>query len=172
MAETPRVYVACLAAYNGGTLHGEWIDANQSVEELKSAIGAMLSRSPADGAEEWAFHDYEGFHGIEIDEHEPIEKVAELAAFIDEHGALGGALVGYLGDVEDAKRAFEEQQAGAASSLAEWAEEFLSECGDLASVPERLRPYIDFERYANDLDLSGDIFTVELDGTVHVFWTR
>ena len=26
----PRIYVACLAAYNAGRLHGGWIDANQS----------------------------------------------------------------------------------------------------------------------------------------------
>lgn len=27
--DTPRVYVACLAAYNSGFLHGAWIDAGQ-----------------------------------------------------------------------------------------------------------------------------------------------
>jgi antirestriction protein len=25
----PRIYVACLAAYNNGNLHGAWIDATQ-----------------------------------------------------------------------------------------------------------------------------------------------
>jgi Antirestriction protein (ArdA) len=29
----PRIYVACLAAYNNGRLHGEWIDADQPADE-------------------------------------------------------------------------------------------------------------------------------------------
>ena len=31
---SPRIYVACLAAYNAGRLHGRWIDANQSAEDI------------------------------------------------------------------------------------------------------------------------------------------
>ena len=31
---TPKIYVACLAAYNNGHLHGEWIDATQDVTVL------------------------------------------------------------------------------------------------------------------------------------------
>ena len=172
MAETPRIYVACLAAYNAGTLHGERIDANQGVEELQGAIQAMLARSPAPGAEEWAIHDHEGFCGADVAEHGSLASVAELAAFIEEHGQLGAALVSHFGEIADAKRAFEEQSAGSGSSLAAWAEELLSETGQLARVPENLRSYIDFEKYANDLELSGDVFTIAIDGTVHVFWSR
>jgi len=31
---TPQIYVACLASYNNGFLHGQWIDATQSEEEI------------------------------------------------------------------------------------------------------------------------------------------
>ena len=31
---TPKIYVACLAAYNNGFLHGQWIDANQETEAI------------------------------------------------------------------------------------------------------------------------------------------
>jgi len=68
MADTPRIYVACLAAYNGGTLHGEWIDADQSADDIGEAIKQMLSRSPEPCAEEWAIHDHENFQGIELGE--------------------------------------------------------------------------------------------------------
>jgi len=41
----PRIYVACLAAYNGGHLHGEWINANQDVDSLhETASGLMRIR--------------------------------------------------------------------------------------------------------------------------------
>lgn len=43
---SPRIYVACLAAYNSGTLHGEWIDAAQDVGEIEDEVMAMLRASP------------------------------------------------------------------------------------------------------------------------------
>ena len=58
---TPRIYVACLAAYNNGQLHGAWIDADQSADAIHEEIRAMLASSPTPGAEEWAIHDYERF---------------------------------------------------------------------------------------------------------------
>ena len=39
MTEVPKakysIYVACLAAYNNGCLHGAWIDAAQEPEEIE-----------------------------------------------------------------------------------------------------------------------------------------
>ncbi|MFZ5893405.1 MAG: antirestriction protein ArdA [Myxococcota bacterium] len=172
MAETPRIYVACLAAYNAGKLHGDWIEATQTAAEIEAEIRSVLSRSPEPGAEEWAIHDYEGFCGARIGEYESIANVAAIGAFIKEHGELGGALLGHLGDLDDAKRALEEQHAGSGSSLADWAEEFLADTGALQGMPEHLRPYFDFDRYSHDLELGGDVFSIDVDGTVHVFWSR
>ena len=60
---TPRIYVACLAAYNNGILHGCWVDADQSFEDIWQEIRDMLASSPIPGAEEHAIHDYDGFGG-------------------------------------------------------------------------------------------------------------
>ena len=62
----PRIYVACLAAYNNGYLHGAWIEADQDADEIRDEIAAMLARSPIEHAEEYAIHDYEGFEGVTI----------------------------------------------------------------------------------------------------------
>lgn len=43
---TQRIYVACLASYNSGRLHGEWIDASADVAEMQAKVSAMLRRSP------------------------------------------------------------------------------------------------------------------------------
>lgn len=40
-----RIYVACLAAYNKGILHGAWIEANQDADQIRDEIAAMLARS-------------------------------------------------------------------------------------------------------------------------------
>lgn len=56
LEDTPHIYVACLAAYNNGKLHGAWIDATQAPETIREAIQAMLKASPEPDAEEWAVH--------------------------------------------------------------------------------------------------------------------
>lgn len=42
---SPRIYVACLASYNNGTLHGKWIDAAQDADDIQTEIRAMLRES-------------------------------------------------------------------------------------------------------------------------------
>jgi len=53
--DTPRIYVACLAAYNNGRLHGRWIEAADP-HEVWEQVSAMLAASPESDAEEWAIH--------------------------------------------------------------------------------------------------------------------
>jgi len=44
---TPRMYVACLASYNNGRLHGRWIDLDgASLDDVQDEIAAMLRESP------------------------------------------------------------------------------------------------------------------------------
>lgn len=50
---TPRIYVACLAAYNSGCLHGAWIDADQPAEDIWAEINAMLKASPENTTCQW-----------------------------------------------------------------------------------------------------------------------
>lgn len=51
-------------------------------------------------------------------------------------------------------------------SWEDMAEELLEETGELDQIPESLRYYFDYEKYANDLRLGGDF--CEEDG--HFFW--
>ncbi|HBL92812.1 MAG TPA: hypothetical protein DD375_04790, partial [Hyphomonas sp.] len=55
LRDRPRVYVACLAAYNNGRLHGAWINATEP-DEIMEHVRAMLAASPEPDAEEWAIH--------------------------------------------------------------------------------------------------------------------
>jgi antirestriction protein len=170
-----RIYVACLAAYNNGILHGRWIDCDQGQEAIEGEIAKMLAESPIPGAEEWAIHDYEIFGGLRIGEYESIERIAELSRLYEEHGELALAVVSHVGGpqhLDEARRLVEEEYEGHFNSLADWAEDFLESTGSLEKVPEPLRLYIDFESYAHDCELNGDVFTVEADGAVHVFRNR
>lgn len=42
----PMVWIGCLAAYNNGELHGDWVDAAVEGEELVRSAQEILSRSP------------------------------------------------------------------------------------------------------------------------------
>ena len=42
--DTPKIYVACLAAYNNGILHGQWINVDQDVDALQNEIQDMLAK--------------------------------------------------------------------------------------------------------------------------------
>lgn len=169
MTMPPRIYVACLAAYNNGHLHGRWIDADQDAEDIQAEISEMLRASPAPNAEEWAIHDYEGFEGAELAEYSNIESVTSLAGFIAKHGKLGAKVLEYFGgDLSDAEAAFDEY-AGQFESLADFAEELANNTG--LESPDALKSYIDWAATARDMELNGDVFTVELGfDQVHVFW--
>jgi antirestriction protein len=167
---TPKIYVACLAAYDNGKLHGCWIEANQEPEEIYQAIRAMLNASPEPDAEEWEIHDYEGFGSVQHVNQSGIEKIAELAAFIAEHEALGCAVLEYFdGEIEVAESSLTDDYAGSYDSLANYAQEFTEAT---IEIPTHLAYYIDYKAMAHDMELSGDVFTIKLDGQVHIFWSR
>jgi antirestriction protein len=122
-----RIYVADLAAYNTGHLHGVWIDATLELEDIQAQIDVMLAKSPVVGAEEYAIHDHEGFGGYSLGEYSGISAAHEIAVFIEEYPEFGGALLNHLGDLDDAKRAAAESYCGCYKSLADYAQELTEE---------------------------------------------
>ncbi|GAA4104817.1 antirestriction protein ArdA [Streptomyces hundungensis] len=79
-----QIYAACLAAYNNGILHGEWIDATQDPDSIGHEIQLMLERSPIPGAEEFAIHDYDGFGGLDLGEYESLADLHAIALALDD----------------------------------------------------------------------------------------
>lgn len=162
-----RIYVACLAAYNNGILHGRWIDATLGEDHMRDQIKVMLARSPMQFAEEYAIHDYEGFEGASVSEYAGIAEVAELAAFIDEYGSVAAALVEHFGDLDEAKETMKDRYAGAYSTVADFAQSLTEET---TQIPESLQYYIDWERMGRDLAMC-DILAIETGfEEVHIFW--
>ena len=75
---TPRIYVASLADYNAGRLHGRWIDADQSPDAIREQIGQMLAGSKEPIAEDWAIHDYESFGDLRLSEFEDVDQIVNI----------------------------------------------------------------------------------------------
>jgi antirestriction protein len=174
MSEACQIYVACLSAYNNGHLHGEWIDATQDEESIKASIDTMLAASPVvelygEVAQEWAIHCYEGFHGIEIGEHESIDRIVEIAQKLEEHGeAFAAYLENYsYEDIDD----FEERYLGCYKSKQDYAEEYYEQSGMIKQVEEAgLKAYyIDFEAIARDMFIDGCTGIDKGHETLYVF---
>ena len=161
-----RIYVACLAAYNNGKLHGRWIDANQEADAIRDEVQAMLKESPEAQAEEWAIHDYD-LGGVKISESEDFERVSEVAGLLAEHGEAFAAYAGNVGVDSVTAEGFQDSYRGHYDSEQAFAEELVSE---LYSEKELgpLANYIDYESYANDLFM-GDFYSVNGEGGVYVF---
>lgn len=173
--QRPRIYVASLADYNAGRLHGAWIDADQEPEELHDAVQAMLAMSREPGAEEWAIHDFDGFGVYRLGEYERLEDVAALAAGIAEHGPAFSAWAAQEASLDPERlERFEDAYLGHFGSVEAYAEDWLDESGAnelLNKLPSWLRPYVslDVAGFARDLELGGDITTVEDETGVHIF---
>lgn len=131
----------------------------------------MLAESPEGFAEEYAIHDYEGFDGYALSEYEGFERVQKIACFIDEYPDFGWELLNnFGGDLEEARTATEDNYCGCYKSLADFAEELTE---DTTQIPENLAYYIDYERMGRDMELNGDIFTLETGyEKIHIFWNH
>ncbi len=162
----PRIYIACLAAYNNGYLHGEWIDANQDSDSLFEEVKKILAASPIPDAEEFAIHDYEDFGDVHINEYTGLETVSALASFIAEHDELGAAVLSHCdGNFDDALRLLDDCYHGEFNSEEDFA---ISLAEDTMTIPDHLSYYIDYEKMARDLFIN-DFFSIEINHKTHVF---
>jgi len=144
MTREIRIYVACLAAYNGGRLHGVWIDATGELDDIQEQVNTMLAESPEPDAEEWAIHDYEGFGGYSVSEYSGFEELHTVASFIEEYPDIDGELLDHFSDIEEARKAAEENYCGCYKSMADYAQELTEET---SQIPEHLQYYIDYEKW-------------------------
>lgn len=154
--DTPRIWAGCLAAYNNGILHGEWIDIDGlTADEIGEAVAAVLAASPIPGAEEHFIADYDGFGGMNLGEWESFERIAELGGAIEEYGL--DVVAAFHGNDPSADLAsIGDAYLGEWDSLADYVEDFHESCGtDLGT----LAAYIDWEKVARDWEYNGDVWT-------------
>lgn len=177
--DEPAIWVGCLAAYNGGTLHGAWIQA-APLDEMQEAVQEILAASPVPGAEEWEIMDR---NAIPREFGGSLEAVAlyadTLAALADlgvnEPAEVLAAYVSWKGrpdlksDGDTIADEVREAYAGKWDTLQDWAEAYADDCGLLEDIPAEIARYFDFESYARDFETNGDIYHGD-DG--HTFWAN
>ena len=153
--DTPKIYVACLSAYNAGYLHGLWIDCTQQPEDIEDDIKWMLSWSPVadtEPCEEFAIHDYEFWEGIELSEYEDIETVSELAQLLEEHGKAYAVYYEHYGSNYATEEDFKDRYLGEYENEKDFVYQMWKECGKIRQLEELNIPtfYIDWKAIVQD----------------------
>lgn len=166
--ELPAIYVADLADYNAGILRGRWIEIDEytDVDDLKQEISEMLAEK---GHEEYAVHDYNNLPSSDLGEWPNLKQVIEVAQAVHEHGYE--LVKGYLSFTGlDELSELNDRFLGIYDSLEDYAYDYINECYDLEKALGNLAGYFDYEAFARDLDLNGDINAVQLSlGRVAIF---
>mgnify|MGYP003675232153 FL=1 len=156
MENSRQIYVACLASYNAGILHGRWVDLSYGpdAEDVWAEINEMLDASPEPGAEEFAIHDSQNL-GV-VREYESIKDLTERAAFISEaedktgDAYLGaGLLDNFHGNLNEARRTLE-TYSGCFNDAYEYGYYYAESFGD-AGPSKFLEGYIDYKKLGEDL---------------------
>jgi antirestriction protein len=170
-----RAWIGCLASYNNGRLVGDWCDVSTDADENAAMIASALAKGTP-GAEEHFIADYEGPKAVTylLGEYASAAALAIAAAFEESAESLGDhaepALDAYTDNVcpqriddldsVDVADWWNDCYAGEGDTLADWAESYLEETGFLEGVPDDVARYFDFEAWARDMRLGGEIFTV------------
>lgn len=166
-----RIYVGTYAKYSNGSIAGAWLNLEDYADkgEFLEAC-AQLHKDESDP--ELMFQDWEdipeGFVG-ESHVSDDVWEWLELSEEARKVWAIYREHVDQSGTFEQA----EDNYRGTYTSPADWAEESLEESGIINNVPTELRGYIDFESYARDAKLSGEMHFADVGWReVYVFINR
>ena len=165
-----RIYIACLAAYNAGILHGGWIDADQPADDIRAEVEKVLVTSPVPGAEEWAIHDHEGFGSLRLSEWESFERVSDIATGIALHGLAFAAWLAYDSSRDPADiDSFCDSYRGEWNSLRDYAQDYADSIGlyELAEQAQSGYVTVDIGMLERDLDI--EMYTVKSEYGLYVF---
>ena len=151
----PRAWVGCLAAYNSGILHGEWLDCDDE-DEFSEGLKRVLGSSPVEDAEELWVMDHEG---LPIKDECSPSVALRLGLMVDEvcnsnhhaYEVLEHALDYHGGDasLEQVNQYIEDSYAGTYDSEEDFAFELAVNMG--LNTEGFLGSYIDWGRMARDL---------------------
>lgn len=162
----PSLYVGTYGKYNNGSIAGAWLNLEDYADKDDFIDACQTLHGP--GEHEFMFQDYSAFprrfysesyidpaiwDWLELDE----DDREMLDIYLDN--------VNQDGTIEQARDAFD----GKHDSEADWAGETLDEQGFFADVPDTFQNYFDFEAYARDARLGGDMTFVRHEGYVWAF---
>ena len=164
---TPRIYVGTYAKYNNGSIEGKWLDLEDYTDK-ESFYEACAELHNDESDPEYMFQDHEGIPEGMVSESHIDEKVWEWLQLDDDDRELLMVYQEHIredADIEEARDAYDGQY----DSEQDWAYEYVESTGMLSECPEHLRNYFDYESFARDARLGGDMCFIRHDGQLWAF---
>lgn len=167
--DSPRVYVGTYKKYNSGSIEGDWLDLEDYATK-EEFLEACAELHKDEGDPEFMFQDFENVPRSFANEHGIDDRLWEWLELDEDDREIWGAYDEHVGGGSDFITA-RDAYLGTWDSLEAYVENYWEDCGykgdDSWWHPSN---YVDWERMARDLEMSGDVFTVDADdGEVMVF---
>jgi len=144
MNENISVLISCLDSY-----YCKWIELEKdalTLDDFYKKVNEILKNSPADNAEEWEIICTMGLGKNHSDDIEAIYKALEIKKNCDDVNVFNAAL-NYC-DCLDDLQSYIYNFVGFYDSEIDFAEHIFDDCEE---CPDRLRSYIDIERYSREI---------------------
>ena len=150
-------YIACLASYNGGILHGAWVDLEKvgDIDDIQECINWVIATSSEPGAEEYAVHDWAGVPRSMQAEWPNWGETLALIHAIAEHGEAFEVWHGNAPDYNQDPGDFQKDYVGSYDSGADFVREYYEEHhGDALTAIDELAFAIDWKAVWERGDIS------------------
>lgn len=181
--DTPKIYVADIAAYNEGKLIGEWVDLSkyddgQEVMEEISNIIEKWSKTQGVEREEYAIHDYENFprdmyfEGMGEKDFDDVITAYRVSEEKDIPIAVVGTIIREY-DPDNVEEWIEENYAGQFKSDEDLGYHHVDMMGGISNLgTNTIEMYFDYGAYGRDLavndynNIGGYYFTYAKGGAI------
>lgn len=162
-----NIYVGTYRKYNEGSLKGEWLDLSDyaNKDDFLEAC-AKLHSDEADP--ELMFQDWEDIPARFIGESHIDEQIWDWLALSEDEREIVAIYIDQVDQNSPVETALESYE-GEHDSAEDWARDFWDQTGMFSQVPEFAQNYIDYEQFARDCRLGGDMVFVEKGRSVRAF---
>lgn len=162
-----KIYVGTYKKYNNGSIKGDWLDLEDyaSNDDFYEACRELHNDEPDP---ELMFQDWEDIPASFITESSLDERVWEWLKLDEEDRQTVSSYLAEVDDSRDVEVALENYE-GEHDSEHDWAREVWDSTGMSNQLPEFAQNYIDYEGYARDCRLSGDVVFVHHGRRVKAF---
>lgn len=162
-----KIYVGTYGKYNAGSIKGEWLDLDD-YNSKQEFIDACYKLHADEHDPELMFQDWEDIPSSFISECSLDERTWDwLSLDEDERKTVSAYLdeVDQSCDIDSALEAFD----GEHDSEEDWARDFWEQTGMTSQLPEFAQNYIDYQGFARDASIGGDITFVNQGRRVKAF---
>ena len=150
--DTPAIYVGTYKKYNEGNLFGMWLDLT-TFYDYEEFIDCCRALHSDEEDPELMFQDYENFpedwYSESCIDEETFDKIKEFGDLDEYDRDMWEAYIDHFGDYADFST-IQDKCHGKWDSEEDFARNLFDDCY-AHEIPENLRDYIDYERFADDL---------------------